>query len=277
MLSALGAGDLSAARLVEGHLDALAIAAELGTPDLVSEHHLAGVWAAQPTGVRARRGASTWTLCGQKDWCSGAGIIECALVTASAADGPRLFAVNAGHIDVLRETWEPRGMLASASATVAFDGSRSIQPLGGPNAYVDRAGFGHGGVGVAAVWFGATVTALLGCRPVADAVSERARWGGARAAVEAAGARLAQAADEIDAHPCDRARAVSLAHSVRLTVSDVARSVVRLATEISGTSGLCRDSAYHQSLIDLDVYLTQIRAGAVGVEHANAIGELRCW
>ncbi len=151
VLNLLGAGDLSAARIVEGHLDALAIINDLCAPQPGSDRRIGGVWAAQPASVRAVFHDGSWTLHGTKEWCSGAGVIDYAVVTATATDGPRLFEVAEAGFDVLPGTWTPKGMVASASATVGFHSAVHVSPLGEPNAYVDRAGFGHGGVGEAAV------------------------------------------------------------------------------------------------------------------------------
>ena len=55
-----------------------------------------GVWAANPPAAPlvASRDGRGWRLTGTKPWCSGAGTCDHALVTARAADGYRLFAVD---------------------------------------------------------------------------------------------------------------------------------------------------------------------------------------
>ncbi len=72
-LADLAGEDLSVARLSEGHTDALAILAELGTaaPPPGSRW---GVWAAQPPGpgLTARLDGRSWRLDGIKQYCSGA-------------------------------------------------------------------------------------------------------------------------------------------------------------------------------------------------------------
>ena len=74
--------DLSLARLVEGHVEALAILEEAGhEPDSGATY---GVWAArQPAGgTTARLTADGWLLTGEKPFCSGSTRIDRALVTA---------------------------------------------------------------------------------------------------------------------------------------------------------------------------------------------------
>jgi len=73
VLADLAGEDLSLARLSEGHVDALAILAELGAgaPPAGSRW---GVWAAQPPGpgLSASPAAGGWRLDGIKRYCSGA-------------------------------------------------------------------------------------------------------------------------------------------------------------------------------------------------------------
>src|SRR6478609_7343931 len=77
-------------RLVEGHLDAIAILAELdaaAAPDA-----RLGVWAAEPgTFVSAERTPTGWLLRGTKPYASGANDLTHALVTARAGGDRLLF------------------------------------------------------------------------------------------------------------------------------------------------------------------------------------------
>ena len=84
-LSTLGAADLTAARVAEAHLDALAILRQAGhaqKPD-----HSWGVFAAEgpETILTATKVDSGWQLDGIKPWCSLAGLLSHALVTAHVA------------------------------------------------------------------------------------------------------------------------------------------------------------------------------------------------
>ena len=177
-LAALGERDLALARLAEGHADALAVLAELDGPPVPPGARL-GVWAAEPPGgsVTAadghRRG---WRLSGRKQWCSGARALTAALVTATADDGRRLFLVDLGHpgVSVDPDVWVNPGMAGSDTADVELTVVPAV-PVGGPGAYLDRAGFWHGGIGVAAVWAG-------GARGVAAALTDAAVRRGRRPA-----------------------------------------------------------------------------------------------
>ena len=158
----VAAHDLSLARLVEGHYDAAAILHELGSTPPPSGT-LLGVWAARPAELTATRRGRRWVLDGRKPFCSGSTALDAALVTATAADGVRLFLVRGDAAVADPASWCPLGMGPTRSESLHFpevevDGDAVV---GSPGDYVARPGFGHGGCGVAACWWGGA-TALLG-------------------------------------------------------------------------------------------------------------------
>ena len=252
-----------AARLGEGHADAVAIRAELGAADRAAPGERWGVWAAVPASVTAEPAADGWRLTGDRPWCSGAGWCTHALVTAATDDGIRLFAVRneAPHARPLDDTWPAVGMAASDSRTVRFDRAPGV-PVGGPGQYVGRPGFWHGGVGVAACWFG-------GALGVADALYAAARakdvgphafahLGAVDVALGAGREVLDAAAAEIDAHPDRDAQA--LAVRVRATVEKAATEVIDRVGRALGAGPLCRDAGHARRVADLTVYLRQSHA-----------------
>ena len=138
VLATLGAGDLTVARVVEPHLDALSIleqaqASGLLTADDVSADGVWGVYAAEggPARLRASRDdGGAWRLDGAKPWCSLADRADRALVTAWVDDDRRgLFAIDLGAPGV-RAAGEPRGSPAVCprSAAPASTSTRS-RPL----------------------------------------------------------------------------------------------------------------------------------------------------
>ncbi|MCZ7438777.1 acyl-CoA dehydrogenase [Micromonospora sp. WMMC241] len=262
----LGRADLALARLAEGHADALAILAELGaTTDPARRREPWGVWAAAPASLTATRDGDRWRLTGDRPWCSGAGLLSRALVTATAADGVRLFSieVDGPGVTPLAGTWPAVGMAASDSRTVRFDGVTAV-PVGGPGCYTARPGFWHGGVGVAACWYG-------GAAGIADTLHAAARrrslgphalahLGAVDAALVTARAAVFAAADEIDAHPTRDAD--RLAHRVRATVEATATTVVDRVGRALGAGPLCQDADHARRVADLTVYLRQSHAEA---------------
>ncbi|MEU6406976.1 acyl-CoA dehydrogenase [Streptomyces sp. NPDC046985] len=280
-LSAVAREDLSVARLVEGHLDAAAILAELGG-EAVRPDQYWGVWAAEPpgSGLTATRTADGWALDGLKRYCSGAHVCTHALVTARADDGRRLFAVRTGVPGAPADeaepgpvdgpgcrpvpgTWEAVGMAGSDSPDVRFT-SVPAAPVGGVEAYLRRPGFAHGGVGVAACWYG-------GAQAVARVLFERAarredaftdaHAGAVDLRLYTAGLALRRAAEEIDADPLDRAGGAAVRTlRVRAVVAEAGAEILDRVGRATGAEPLCHDGRHARATADLAVYLRQHHA-----------------
>ena len=265
VLADLAGEDLSLARLAEGHADALAILAELdaAAPPAGSRW---GVWAAQPPGpgLTARWAGAGWRLEGTKQYCSGARSCTDALVTATAPDGDRLFAVSTRDLRPIPGTWRATGMAASDTLDVRF-ADIPAEPLGGPGSYTSRPGFAHGGVGVAACWYGGgraigrTLQAAAADRDVGP--HALAHLGAVDIALQTAKTVLDVAAAEIDADPEDRedgGRRRAL--RVRALVEAVSTEVMQRVGRALGAGPLCRDEAHSRRVADLTVYLRQHHA-----------------
>lgn len=263
--AALGGEDLSLARLSEGHADAIAILAELDGPRPEPGSRW-GVWAANPPGpnVTAVRDGGTWVLRGAKQYCSGARVCTHALVTAAADDGPRLFAVASECLEPREGTWPATGMAGSDTLDVGFPGVPA-EPVGPPDGYTRRPGFCHGGVGVAACWYGgarAIGRTLLGTASKRDAGPHAlAHLGAVDIALRTARSALDQAADEIDADPRDlRGEAPARALRVRALVEAVATGVMARTGRALGAGPLSHDEPHSRAVADLTVYLRQHHA-----------------
>jgi hypothetical protein len=264
-LAALAQEDLSLARLAEGHADALAILAELGGP-LPSAGSRWGVWAANPPGpgLEAKRAGGLWRVRGTKQYCSGARICTDALVTAAAADGMRLFAVGTRAAVPRLGTWPATGMAGSDTLDMDFD-DVAAEAVGPPGGYTGRPGFSHGGVGVAACWYGG---ARAVGRALLDRAAERdigphalAHLGATDIALRAARSALDHAAAEIDADPRDARNAGrGRALRVRALVESVATDVMARVGRALGAGPLCHDEAHSRRVADLTVYLRQHHA-----------------
>src|SRR4051794_18576981 len=117
-LATLAAADLTVARVVEPHLDALAILDQAGVA--AGPDRFWGVYAAEgpPPRLRATEavtvGAEGWRLTGRKHWCSLAHLADAALVTAWVDDERRgLFSValtDPGVTPVDAQAWVARGL-----------------------------------------------------------------------------------------------------------------------------------------------------------------------
>ena len=263
--AAIAGEDLSLVRLCEGHADAVAILAELDGPSPERGSRW-GVWAANPPGlnVTASRRGGGWVLDGVKQYCSGARVCTNALVTAAADDGPRLFAVATERLEPRAGSWPATGMAGSDTLDVGFPGI-AAQPVGPPEAYTSRPGFSHGGVGVAACWYGgarAVAQALTGAAAKRDVGPHAlAHLGAVDLGLRAVRAALRQAADEIDADPGDRRGEGPLrALRARSLTEAVASDVLVRTGRALGAGPLSHDEAHSRAVADLTVYLRQHHA-----------------
>jgi len=272
-LARVASQDLALAKLYEGHTDALAIIAELDGLDVLDvlggpgqgAGELWGVWAAEPPdgrlGLRRERGRVL--LSGRKAWCSGAGVVTHALVTAWDAHGRQcLLAVpmTAAGITVTDQGWHAVGMGTVSSPDVLFDDVEATM-VGVAGSYTERPGFWHGGCGIAACWYGGTT-------PLARALAEKARGGDdphlhahlgvVDVALRSLRALLIEAACWIDEHPRDSARTLAL--RVRAAADETASLVHRHAGRGLGAGPLCRDPAVARRFADLPVFIRQTHA-----------------
>lgn len=266
-LAEMSALDLSLGRLVEGHVDAVAILAEAGTAPAPGA--VMGVWAARRSDADVTAVAKNggWHLRGRKPWASGARLLTHALVTAAGDYGTRLFQVPLGDgVTVVPDTWPAVGMAMSESLDVDFDlvvGDDCA--LGPPGWYVDRPGFWFGSVGVAACWLGGALGLV---RALAADLAGRGPDGHQLAHLGAASTRCASmardiewAAGRIDAAPDDVDRAIrTVALQVRHLTEEGCLEVVGRVGRAGGAGPLCRDPAQARRFADLPVYIRQHHA-----------------
>lgn len=263
--------DLSVARIVEGHCDAVAILHELGAGEL-STGQLLGVWAAQDPAkvLRARREGRQWVVSGAKRWCSGASLLEAALVTAQVEAESRLFLVDLalGGVRPCPGTWAAIGMAGSDSGDVEFDEVvvDDIDAIGVPGSYTRRPGFWHGSAGVAACWYG-------GARALGRTLEERVRarpeehrlahLGAVTARLAGMEAILRITAGGFDSDPIDASGdGERQARVVREVVEAGASEVLERTGRAMGAAPLCHDEAHARRVADLGVYLRQSHAEA---------------
>ena len=266
LLATVAAQDLTVARVLEPHLDALAILAESGQePESCSSW---GVWAAEGPGERLRaRGddATGWVLEGRKPWCSLAGEVSHGLVSAWVDDQRRLFAVALDDDGVTVEagSWVPTGLSAVVTTPVAMRGVRA-HPVGSTGWYFQRDGFWWGGIGVAAVWYGGAVGLA---RRLAAHTTDRdpdqlalMYLGEVDAALSAARATLAQAASLVDGGQVGGRRAALLGARVRHVVATTVEDVSRHVAHALGPAPLSQEPEHVARVADLALYVRQHHA-----------------
>ncbi len=274
LLADLAAADLTVARVVEAHLDAVAILAEAAQeancPQGADQGGAAtwGVFAAEAPGAVLEAesdGQGGWLVNGVKPWCSLAGRLSHALVTARVSGGRQLFAVSLRDpgVRVEADAWHARGLVEVPSGPVHLERVPAV-PVGGPDWYLRRPGFAHGGIGVAACWYGGAVAVA---RALVAAARRRepdqlALWhvGQADLDREAARQSLLAAAGEVDAGRAHGAAGELLARRVRSTVASAAESVLARTGHALGPAPLTLDDTHARRVADLTVYLRQHHA-----------------
>jgi alkylation response protein AidB-like acyl-CoA dehydrogenase len=259
----LGREDLSVARLAEAHIDAVAILAEAGRR--ADPEALYAVWASEAPNHASRleRSSRGSELNGSKPFCSGAGIVDRALVTVRVPE-PRLLDVdlraNRNRLGIDGSGWIASEFAETCTATVEFIGTRIAEDafVGGPGWYLERPGFWHGACGPAACWAGGALGLVdYALAQKQDDPHTQAHLGAMSAAAWALRGYLETAGDEIDRNPCDvdeaRVRALTVRHLVEQACSDILRRFARAY----GPRPLAFDCETSRRYHELELYIRQ--------------------
>jgi len=253
-LASIAALDLGAARAIEPHLDALSILHEADIP--ADPVRTWGVFASEAPGttLEAAEGDLGWTITGTKQWCSLAGTLDSALVTASG----RLWSVDLHDAGITVDTaaWRSRGLVEIPSGPVTFD-TVAVDPVGDAGWYLERPGFHWGGIGVAACWFGGAVglaRTLYNAPPRGELA--HMHLGAIDEQLEACRAVLADAAEAVDRREASRV----LAKRVRATVARTVDDVLLRVGHALGPAPLALDGAHAKRVADLQLYVRQHHA-----------------
>ena len=292
-LTALGAGDLTAARTIEAHTDALAILGEAADDATVggvaigelgaAQDSTWGVFAAEGPGVRvdARLEDGRWLLTGTKPWCSLAGRLSHALITAhTTGSSRRLFAVDlrSPTVHVAEAGWHARGLVDVPSGPIDLTDCPAV-PVGPDDWYLRRPGFAWGGIGVAACWFGGAVALA---RTLRNALAAREpdqialmHLGAVDAELTAAQALLARTAAAIDAG--ETGNAALTANRVRTVIASAAEDVLQRVGHTLGPAPLARDDVHARRVADLQLYLRQHHAERDQAALGRSVLDLPGW
>ena len=227
-----GREDLSLARLAEAHHDAVAILEEAGREP--EPGALYGVWAAESPHAAVKLsgdGRSGLQLDGTKSFASGAGLLDRALVTASAPD-PWLVDVDLrrqpDRLAIDRSIWKTAAFAMTHTAAITFHAftvseSDKISDRGW---YLTRPGFWHGACGPASCWAGGAAGLLdYAHRQSRSDAHTLAHLGAMESAVWSMRAILQLAGHEIDRAPQDIAsghvRALVVRHAIEQRCAEV--------------------------------------------------------
>lgn len=262
----LARDDVSVARLAEAHTDAVAILAEAGRRAPADAWY--GVWASEApqTRLELRRVGGGWRLHGAKAFCSGAPLVDRALVTAWDGDTQRLVDVQvrgSDGFDIDTSGWVSPAFAATGTATIALHDVAVTDDdlVGAPGFYLDRPGFWHGALAPAACWAGGAiglVDHVLGREPRdAHAAAHR---GALDAAAWNLRTMLHRAGDEVDAAPSDRSAAHRRALVVRHLVERTATEILDRFGRVSGPRPLAFDPALSRRAAEVTLYVRQSHA-----------------
>ena len=262
----IGREDLSLARLAEAHVDALAILAEAGRrPD---PNALYGVWAAETSDqpLRLDRTPSGLELNGVKAFCTGAGLLDRALITVFIPDH-RIVDVDlrasTDALSVDRTGWRARAFSETRTAAVTFVRVAVAEEdvIQDPGWYLDRPGFWHGACGPASCWAGGAVGLVdYACSQSRSDPHTLAHLGAMHADAWSLRAYLDSAGRGIDEYPANqesaRIRALTLRHLVEQACTDVLRRFARTY----GPRPLALDRDISRRYQELDLYVRQCHA-----------------
>ncbi len=268
-LCEVGRADLSVARLVEAHTDAVAILRQAGREPV--EGALYGVWAAEVPGALVEvtgNGVGT-TVSGTKAFATGVDHCDAALVTAVRDDDPVLVCVDLGAAraegTVVTDTsaWSTPAFAGTSTGSIRFDAAAvGVDAIvGGPGFYLGRSGFWQGALGPAACWAGGAIglvdRALATHR---DDAHTAAHLGALDALAWSLAAWLRAAGDEIDACPDDADHAAVVALRVRHLVERACTEVIDRAGRALGPGPLAREPDVARRVAELGLYIRQCHA-----------------
>lgn len=283
LLMALGRGDLSVARLYEGHVNAMQIVARLGTAaqlDRVAEAAgaggLLGVWGADAAEApgRLKRIGGRWCVSGRKTYASGADLVEHAVV-AVKTDQARTQLILLHRDDITGrldpDWWKPIGMQATNSYAFQLDGIQIAQAMliGAEGAYEAQPFFGAGAIrfvaaqlgGMLALW-DATREHLVTSNRHEDP-HQAVRLGQIVSELEAAFALVSATYGKVAAsiawqNPAgDKGNDHLFADCARVAVEAAAERITALALRSVGCAGLMDTHPLAAAARDLMVYLRQ--------------------
>lgn len=275
VLRLLGAGDLSMARLFEGHFNAVSLVCRYGTPaqmrDLrqsVEAGLLSAVWGADDAhGLKIVEQGSGTQLKGRKILSSGAGFVMRPLVTASSKEGQVLclLRLEQGYAADLT-TWQAQGMRSTATGSVELTGLlvTAETVVGAAGDFMRQPHFSGGAWRFCAAHLGAAERLVdlfrdhLVARGRGDDPYQLQRLAVSTAAVKTARFWVEEAARRLaadDEH--DPATVVAFANLTRMVTERSALDVMEAVQRGVGLAAFVRPHPIERICRDLSTYLRQ--------------------
>lgn len=252
---AAGREDLSLAKLIEAHWDAVAILEEAGQQPKAEAAY--AVWASEVPGKPLS--LHDGTLCGTKHFCSGASLVERALVTAGSVLVEVDLVTASSRLQIEERNWNTEAFRMTHTASVTFDHLPVVSIIGDNNWYTQRIGFWQGACGPAAAWAGGAASLVdYAFKKRRDDPHSMAHLGAMSATVSAMKYTLAGAANSFDDAPM--ADAMPQALAVRHIVEQASTDILRRFARALGPGPLVEDREVVRRYAELELYLRQCHA-----------------
>jgi hypothetical protein len=261
-LAQIARDNLELGRLVEAHADALAILHDAGREP--KRQALYGVWASEG---KAGLKVSADGISGQKGFCTGAGLVDCALVTVMEPERCLLeidLRVAPDRIAFDASEWATDAFADTSTATTVFRDCPISEAnlVGQPGWYLERPGFWHGACGPASCWAGGTQglidyalkhTRESNSHAMAHLGALEANGWQLRTLLQAAGEEIDQDFENVQAA---KVRALSLRHLVEQACTD---TMLRFGRAF-GPRPLAFDAGIARRCHELSLYIRQSHA-----------------
>lgn len=270
LLRMLGEGNLAVGRVFEAHVNAIRLIARYGSPDHLAAAaedaragHLFALWVTDPPDGGLSLLASG-ALRGRKQFCSGAGHVRRAVVTAENGSGQtRLAVVDLDNgVTVTPLAGGMLGMRAAVTGQTAF-ADVVASPFGAPDDYLREPDFSTGAWRTSAVTLGgldallAEATRQLRSRRRLDDPHQQARMGQALIAHETARLWMQQTAIRAENADGDPASAIAYVNLARLAVERAGLEIIALVQRSLGVAAFLRPNPVERLCRDLATYLRQ--------------------
>jgi hypothetical protein len=264
----VGRADVQIARVAEAHTDAISILHEAGRSEVPAA--LYGVWAAEDPACKLdleqRPGRSDgFVLTGTKAFCTGAAMLDRALVTVRRYDLAYLVDIDVRDERVTFDEsgWRTPAFAATSTSVATFYTYQvsATDIVGPPGWYLDRVGFWHGACGPASCWAGGAIGLVdhaIDAAAHKPADPHRDAQVGALAALRwQLEALVETAGNEIDLHPDDTSAAMQRALMLRHNVERAAAAIVDLYGRALGPRPLIQDAQIIRRVSEVQLYIRQ--------------------
>jgi alkylation response protein AidB-like acyl-CoA dehydrogenase len=278
VLQTIGRGSLPVGRVYEGHVNALLLIQQYGTPAQVAayareareEHRLFAVWnTGGPDDVTITPLSNgRYRLMGAKTFASGAGFVTRPFANGRLPEGGwQMVVVPLEQVATTTDAswWRPRGMKASASYRVDFSGAEldAHWLIGQPGDYTREPAFSGGAIRFAAVQLGGAEALFAAARETlqqsgrADDPYQRQRLGEMAILIESGSQWLRGAAELIESPGAVPEQIVAYVGMARTAIETIGLDVMRLAERSVGVRAMLRPHPIERIGRDLSTYLRQ--------------------